>query len=89
MVEGEFNIKHWNYAQEKHIKIWMCKTKSNYSHTKYVNGRKTKITLPYVNICVSLDGNNTRFKDEFKQNDEELPYIINKLYKYYYERGNS
>lgn len=85
----EFNIDHWNWAQENRIKIFLCRTQKQYGVTKMVAGRKKKISLPYVNICASLDGNNVRFKEEYKQEDEELPSIINKLYKHYYERANS
>ena len=84
----EFNIEHWNWAQDNNIKIYLCRTKDTYGHTQHTNGRKKKVYIPYVNICVSLDGNNRRFKDEFKQDDPELPTIINKLYKFYYERAN-
>ena len=85
----DFNIDVWNWAMDNRIKIWLKPTKKTYSSPYTVNGRTKRLQIPYVQICVSLDGNNKRFDDEYKQNDEELPLIINKLYKYYYDSRNS
>ena len=85
----EFNITHWNWCMENRITIFLKTSKKTYTTTVSNNGRRKKAQLPYVNICASLDGNNKRFTEDYKQCDEELPNIINKLYKYYYERGNA
>jgi len=84
-----FNIDHWNWCMENRIKVYVKTSKSTYGTTVLENGRKKSKQLPYVNICVSLDGNNKRFNEEYRQDDEELSSIINKLYKYYYERSNA
>ena len=86
----EFDIKVWNWAKANNVKIWLSPSGNSYGTVKMVHGKKKKMSIPYVNICMSLDGNNKRFdKEEYKQDDEELPAIINKLYKYYYERANN
>jgi hypothetical protein len=84
----EFNKEVWNWAKANNVKIWLSPTDKTYVISKKVYNKTIKRQVPYVNICISLDGNNRRFKDEYRQDDIELPSIINKLYKYYYDRAN-
>ena len=85
----DFDINHWNWCQSRNIKIYLKTAGSTYTATVMENGKKKKRAIPYVNICVINDGNNSRFKEEYRQDDEHLSSVINKLYKYYYERGNA
>ena len=58
----EFDINHWNWCQARNIRIYLKTAGTTYGATVMENGKKKKRYIPYVNICVSNDGNNSRFK---------------------------
>ena len=78
----------WNWAQENNVRIYPVPLKKTYTVNKMVYGKRVKQQVPWVVLEANLDGNIVRFdKDEYKQDDDYLTEIIEKLYKYYYDRA--
>ena len=83
------NIEAFNYCMSKNIRIYPVPAKKVYTITKQYGNKKVKQQVPYVYIEANLDGNKVLFNKEQYKQDYELTEVIQKLYQYYYERGNS
>lgn len=88
--DPQYAIGNWEYFSEllkKNCKIYpiISPTGDTYGENKMVNGRKKKVTLPYLCVEANLDGNIITFnKEQFKQ--DEVHFVINKLLEYYATR---